>query len=274
MGESSAEFNSAQQATREQSYLKRLAKLEGLRFLYNKPTVEGRENLPSGSCVIATTHLSIFDVPEVAAEMMHSRKTGVVLQSHLLSIPFFRPLVHLMGKERFFPLSNRDASVLPAGEIEQMKDAITRDRRTLVVAAYNPNDKANSKLSDKPGLAAIILAHRARVPLVPVVLNIESKTPLIIGFRIRRFDVGLKNLMLGKKPNAKMIIGNPISYPEIPEDKLEAAINLYSLDKRRVMTDQQIVEAKETLAVLQAEAGEVMKALASNLPPEKRGKWG
>jgi len=194
------------------------------------------------------------------------------LQSHLLSIPFFRPLVHLMGKERFFRLSNRNGSVLRTGEIEQMKDAIVKDGRTLVIAAHNPRGKENWKLSDKPGLAAVLIAHSAKVPLVPVVLDIESETPIIIGISIRRFDIGRS--FLRKRPDAKMIIGNPISYPEIPEDKLEAAINLYSLDKRRVMREEQVQEAQKTLKILKSEAEEVMKALASNLPSEKRGKWG
>lgn len=267
MGESNAEFNNTKQISPEQqSHLKRLEILEKFRFLlYKKPTVEGRENLPPGPCVVATTHLSGYDVPEVTAEMMKNRNAGMALQSTILNFPLARPFVHMLGKENFFPLSNRNSSILNAEEIEQLKDAIVRDGKTLVVAGHNPTK--DWKLPDSPGLAAVILAHAATVPLVPVALDIQSKTYP----KPRRL---VKNSIFGKKPDAKMIIGSPISVSEIPDDQLQLAMNLYSPGKRRLMTQEQVQEVQATLDILKSEAGEVMKALASNLPPEKRGKWG
>lgn len=266
MGEASAEFNNIQQTDHEQPHLKRLRALEKLRlFLYKKPTVEGRQNLPSGACVVATTHLSGYDVPEVAAELMKNRNAGMAMQSTILNFPMLRPFIHLMGEEDFFPISNRNSSNLDFEGLEQMRDAITKEGKTIVLAAHNPTK--DWKLPDNPGLAAVILAHAAKVPLVPVDLDIQSKTYP----KLRRL---VKNSVLGKKPDAKMIIGSPISFPEISEDKLKAVINLYSLDKRRVMSEEQIRGAKVTLNILKSEAESVMKALASNLPPEKRGKWG
>lgn len=266
MGEANAEFNNIQQTDHEQPHLKRLGALEKLRlFLYKKPTVEGRQNLPSGACVVATTHLSGYDVPEVTAEMMKSRNAGMALQSTILNFPLSRPFIHMLGKENFFPLSNRNSSILNAEEIGQLKNAIVKDGKTLVVAAHNPTK--DWKLPDNLGLAAVILAHEAKAPLVPVALDIQYKTYP----KPRRL---VRNSILGKKPDAKIIIGNPMSFPEIPHDKLQSAINLYSLDKRRVMTREQVREAQETIEILRVEAGEVMKALARNLPSEKRGKWG
>lgn len=108
------------------------------------------------------------------------------------------------------------------------------------------------------------------MPLVPVALDIQSKRPL----KPRRLDIRAKNLIFGKKADVKMIIGNPMSFPEIPYDQLQLTINLFSPDKRRTMTAKQIGDAQKIIETLLVEAGEVMQALASNLPPEKRGKWG
>ena len=266
MGESNSEFNNTVQINPEQPHLRRLGLLDKARLLlYKKPIIEGRENLPPGTCVVATTHLSGYDVPEVTAEMMKSRNTGMALQSTILNFPLFRPFVHILGKENFFPISNRNSSSLDIEGLSKMRDAIIKEGKTIVIAGYNPTK--DWKLSDKPGLAAVILAHETKVPLVPVALDIRSKTYP----KPRRL---VKNSILGKKPDARMIIGKPISFSEIPLDKLQAAVNLFSINERRTMTQEQIMEAHATLATLKLEAEEVMKALARNLPPEKRGKWG
>lgn len=265
MGESDAEFNNTRQISLEQRFRpKSLDVLEKFRFAYKKPTVEGRDNLPPGPCVIAATHLSGFDVPEVYAEVAKDRKTGAMQSST------FRRFWDLMRIESVFTVASKNSSsFFNVAIIEKMKDAINKDGRTLIVAAHNPTE--DWKLAEKPGLAAVIIAHFAKVPVVPAALDIQSKTRPP---RLRRVDIVAKNLILGKKPDAKIIIGSPMSFPEIPDDRLQLAMNLYSPDKRRIMTGDQILQAQATLDILKSEAGEVMKALASNLPPEKRGKWG
>jgi len=138
----------------------------------------------------------------------------------------------------------------------------------MVVAGHNHT--RDWKLAEHPGMAAIVLAHMAKVPLVPAVLDIDSKIP--VG-QSTNLSTRIKNFISFKRPDAKIIFGEPINFPEIPEDKLRSAIDLYSPDARRNMTPEQLATATETLETLQKEAAQMMESLASKLPPEKRGKW-
>ena len=267
MGEVSGEVKGFKPLSPEQKFRpKSLDFAEKLRLLYKKPNVEGRENLPQGACVIATTHLSGFDVPEVYAEITKDRKAGISMQESILTHPLFKLAANLIGKDNLFPLSNRNSSILRDEDLEKMKRALVEDGRTLVVAAHNPTK--DWELPDRPGLTPIILAHQAKVPLVPVALDIQTRIP------VRERVISAVKSALRHRPESKIIVGNPILFPEIPEEKLQLVINLFSTEKRRLMTEEQIQEAQVTLNVLKSEAGEVMKALASNLPAEKRGKWG
>ncbi len=244
---------------------KSLDVFEKFRFAYKKPTVEGKENLPQTPCVIATTHLSGFDVPEIYSEITKDRKTGMSMQASILNHPLFRPFAHMIGTDNLFSLSNRSSSSLSLEDIEKMRKAIIEEGRTLVVAAHKPTK--DWKLPDKPGLAAVILAHQAKAPLVPAVLDIESRIP------VREGIISAAKSALKHRPESKIVIGNPMTFDEIPEDKLQQAINLYSPEKRKLMTEEQVLEAQSTFDALKSEAGEVMKSLASKLPVEKRGKW-
>lgn len=266
MGEASGDFNN--QPTQEKPFRpKSLDFLEKLRFAYKKPTVEGKENLPPGPCVIAATHLSGYDVFEIYAEATKDRKTAMALQASILNHPLFKRIANIVGKENFLPLSNDKSTVLRNQELEQMKNAILIEGKTMVVAAHTPTKAW--KLTDNPGMAAVILAHQTNVSVVPAVFDIKSRIPVREGVISQ-----VKHIVLRRHPDSKIIFGNPMSFPEISEDKLQSAINLFSTDKRRAMTQQEVKEAHATLEILRNEAGEVMKSLASNLPLEKRGKWG
>ena len=153
--------------------------------------------------------------------------------------------------------------------LKKMKEGIKNDGRTMIVAGHNPT--RSWKLAESPGMTGVILAHMADVPLVPVALDIDSKTAIGQSTDI---PTRIKNFIMFKRPNSKVIFGEPMNLAKIPEDKLQLAINLYSPDARRVMTPEQIAIATETLKILQEEASQIMEALASKLSPEKRGKWG
>lgn len=242
------------------------------RFDIKKPSVEGLENLPPTPCVVATTHLSDIDVQEVAMVVAKQRKIGIVSQETNLTFPLYRPFVAAIGKENFFPVANapyqgsRTAYSLRIDDLKKMKEGITREGRTMIVAAHNPTH--NWQLAEKPGMAAVVLAHMANAPLVPAALDIESPTPVA---QTTNNLARVKNLL--HRPNAKIIFGEPMQLAEISEDKLRAAVGLYNPDQRRGMSAEQIAEAKETLGVLQRESEQMMESLASKLPPEKRGKW-
>ncbi len=252
-----------------------LGLLELSRLDIKKPTVEGRERLPQGPSVIATTHLSDIDVQEVAAEVARDRKIGIASQASNLTAAIFRPFIGIIGKENFFPLSNTlapggatSAFRLTSADVQRMSDGIVNEGRTMVVSAHKPVD--TWQLPDRPGLAAVVLAHRANVPLVPVALDIESERPVALASeivpRIRRF-------FLRQRPSARMIIGEQIPLSQIPKDQLDEAINLYSVDKRRDMSQEQLAQARQALSILQQEATQMMRELAAKLPEAKRGKW-
>ncbi|KKQ96691.1 MAG: hypothetical protein A3C27_03065 [Candidatus Levybacteria bacterium RIFCSPHIGHO2_02_FULL_39_36] len=242
------------------------------RFDIKKPTVEGLEKLPPTPCVVATTHLSDIDVQEVAMVVANQRKIGIVSQETNLTFPLYKPFVAAIGKENFFPITNapykkgKTAYSLRLDDLRKMQEGITQEGRTMIVAGHNPTH--NWQLAEKPGMAAVLLAHMANVPLVPVALDIESKTPVA---QTTNNLARLKNLL--NRPHAKIIFGDPIELAQLSEEKLKAAVGLYSPDQRRSMTPEQAQEARETLITLQRESEQMMEALASKLPPEKRGKW-
>lgn len=245
------------------------------RFDIKKPTVEGLEKLPPTPCVVATTHLSDIDVQEVAMAVANIRKIGIASQETNLTYAPFVPFVKAIGKENFFPVANapyekgKTAYSLRIDDLKKMQEGITQDGRTMIVAGHNPTH--NWQLAENPGMAAIILAHMANVPLVPATLDIESKTPVAQSTDIMP---RIKNFVTLNRPSAKVIFGDPMDLAEISEEKLRAAVGLYSPDQRRGMTLEQVTEARGTLGVLQRESEQMMEALASKLPPEKRGKWG
>ncbi len=244
------------------------------RFDIQKPTVEGLEKLPPTPCVVATTHLSDIDVQEVAMVVANQRKIGIASQETNLTYAPFVPFVKAIGRENFFPVTNSYTKghagySLRIEDLKGMEEGIKKDGRTMIVAAHNPTH--NWQLAENPGMAAVILAHMANVPLVPAALDIESKTPVAQSTDILP---RVKNFLTLNRPSAKVIFGEPMDLAEITEDKLQAAVGLYSPDQRRNMTPEQVAEARETLGILQKESQEMMEALASKLPPEKRGKWG
>lgn len=253
---------------------KRLNVFEISRFDIKKPTVEGLEKIPPQPCVIATTHLSDIDVQEVALAVADQRRVGVASQETNLTFAPFVPFVKAIGKENFFPVTNSYSKghagySLRMEDLDKMEEGIKQDRRTMIVAAHNPTH--NWALAEHPGMAAVILAHKANVPLVPAALDIDSKTPVA---QSTDMVTRVKNFATLNRPGAKITFGDPVNLAEISEEKLRAAVGLYSPDQRRNMTPEQINEAQETLTILQNESEAMMKSLASKLPPEKRGKWG
>jgi hypothetical protein len=249
---------------------------ESSRFDIKKPIVEGFENIPLIPCIIATTHLSDIDVQEIAMVVADRRKIGMVSQETNLTFPPSKPFIALIGKDNFFPIANtllpedhnKSAYSLRIDDLRGMEDGIKKNGRTMIMAGHNHT--RDWKLAENPGIAAIILAHKAGVPLVPAVLDIDSKNPIAqMTNKLSR----VKNFVTLKRPSAKIIFCEPMNLAEISEDKLRAAIDLYSPDARRNMTPQQIATATETLEILQKEASQMMESFASKLPPEKRGKW-
>ncbi len=257
---------------------RRLKVLEMSRVDIHKPVVKNRELLPDTPCVIATTHISDIDVQEIASIIGEDRKIGVSSLSTNLTFPLFAPFVNAVGRENLFPISNtikhggKFSFSLNIEDIEKMKKGITDEGRTMIVAAHNRTQ--GWKLPEDPGLAAVVLAHVANVPLVPVALDIHSESPIgMAGDILGRATTITKNLLLRKRPHARVSICDPIQPLDISHESIIAAVSLYSIEKRKMMSKEDIDQAKLTLNILKTEARQVMHSLAEKLPYEKRGIW-
>src|SRR5690606_37860772 len=118
----------------------------------------------------------------VAMAVAGTRKIGVASQETNLTFPLYKPFVEAIGKENFFPITNAPyksggtAYSLRIEDLKGMKEGIKKDGRSMIVAGHNPTH--NWQLPENPGMAAIILAHIANVPIVPAALDIHSKTPV------------------------------------------------------------------------------------------------
>jgi len=244
------------------------------RLAIKKPSIEGRENLPQTPCIIATTHLSDIDEQMIAADAGHDRKIGLASFATNQKFIVFKPFITLSGRDNFYDITNAPfkgnftAPSLRQTDFEKMSQAITQEKANIVISAHNRT--YNWELPDKPGLGAVLLAHIANVPIVPSVLDIHS--PTIVGSS-RDILKTVKNFATFNRPESKIIYGQPIYLSEISQEELKGVFNLYSFEARKKMSQEEINAANATLSVLQAEAEQVMHALALKLPPEKRGKW-
>lgn len=265
--------DNSQSASKEKSSL-RLKVFKLSRFDIKKPKVEGLEKIPPTPCVIVTTHLSDIDVQEVVMAVAGRRKVGVASQVTNLTFPPFKPFVAAIGKDNFFPVTNlfkkgHAAYSLRLEDLQKMQEGIREQGRTMIIAGHSPTH--DWKLPEKPGIAAVVLAHMAGVPLIPAIVDIESSNPVA---QTTDNMARVKNFITRKRPSAKIIFGEPIELAEIQEEELASAIGLYSPDKRRSMTQEELLSARGTLSVLKGEADKMMLSMASKLPTEKRGKWG
>lgn len=68
----------------------------------------------------------------------------------------------------------------------------------MIIAAHNPTP--DWQLPEKPGIGAVILAHMANVPLVPVTVEIESSIPAAQARDMTR----VKNIITRDKLEAKI----------------------------------------------------------------------
>src|SRR3989344_5220310 len=109
-----------------------------------KPTVEGLENLPSTPCIVAVTHLSNVDLPQVALAIIDKKKIGFV--------GYKNPLLRVMGRDNFFPIdryrNKENGYDLMTERFQRIRDGIIQDGRTMVIAAHNP--VTNWQLPEKP----------------------------------------------------------------------------------------------------------------------------
>ncbi|MBI2049353.1 1-acyl-sn-glycerol-3-phosphate acyltransferase [Candidatus Roizmanbacteria bacterium] len=227
-----------------------------------RSTVEGIEKLPLRPCVVAVTHLSNVDMPQVALAMADRRKVGFV--------GYENPLSLIVGRENFFPIARyrgiKNGYDLMVEQFKRMHDGITQEGRTMVIAAHNPTQ--DWQLPRNPGIGAVVLAHMTNAPLVPVAVDIQSLTPVAKARDISR----IKNIITNKKYKAKIYFCEPIQLPEITNKQLKLAMRVFISGEENV-SEGEIKSAKETFKILENESEQMMWSIASKLPEQKRGKW-
>jgi 1-acyl-sn-glycerol-3-phosphate acyltransferase len=189
-----------------------------------RTTFIGAENLPpSGGVIVATNHISRLDIPVLFVNPVRPDITALVADKYL-KYPFFRWFAVTAGgiwldrSKADFTAFGQALAALQAG-------------RALGIAPEGTRSNTATLLEGKPG--TVLLAHRARVPIVPVGIT-GTHTALKSLLKLRRGEIVAR-------------FGKPFRLPPFSRENREE-------DLRR-QTD------------------EVMCRIAALLPPEYRGVY-
>ena len=128
--------------------------VKGIYYFAYHVKVEGRENLPSGSYVIASNHRSYADPPLIAVTSGCS-KFSFVAKAELFRNPLFGWLIRKLG-------------AFPVSRVSKIKDG-----RRLVIFPEGTRSKTGKVGKGKTGVA--LIAARAGVPVVPAGIVYNGK---------------------------------------------------------------------------------------------------
>ena len=139
--------------------------VKGIYYFAYHVKVEGRENLPSGSYVIASNHRSYADPPLIAVTSGCS-KFSFVAKAELFRNPLFGWLIRKLGA---FPVSRG------TGNLSVIDDSVSKikDGRRLVIFPEGTRSKPGKVGKGKTGVA--LIAARAGVPVVPAGIVYNGK---------------------------------------------------------------------------------------------------
>ena len=136
--------------------------------------IEGSENVPeTGGAIIASTHISNFD--PVTLGFCLKRKLKFMAKEELFR---FKPLGAFISALGAFPVKrgSRDkAAIENAAEV-------LNDGNLLVIFPEGTRSKSGRVEEYKPG--AVLLAHKAGIPLVPTAIIAKKRYALFAGIRI------------------------------------------------------------------------------------------
>ncbi len=194
-------------------------------FLINHLTrteYHGVEHLPKrGGFLVATNHISRLDIPVLFVNPVRADITALVADKYLKN-PFIRWFAVKAGG---IWLDRSKADFTAFGQAL----ATLQSGRALGIAPEGTRSKNQQLLEGKPGV--VLLAHRGRVPIVPVgITGTESALAKIFTFRTARIQVRF---------------GEPIHLPPFSRESREED--------------------------LQRQTEEIMCRIAALLPPEYRG---
>ena len=139
--------------------------VKGIYYFAYHVKVEGRENLPSGSYVIASNHRSYADPPLIAVTSGCS-KFSFVAKAELFRNPLFGWLIRKLGA---FPVSRG------TGNLSVIDDSVSKikDGRRLVIFPEGTRSKTGKVGKGNTGVA--LIAARAGVPVVPAGIVYNGK---------------------------------------------------------------------------------------------------
>lgn len=159
--------------------------------LTSRPEVIGRERIPRDPpYILATNHLSAFDIPLLAAVFPHAIRALAAIEHR--SNPLYALVLEASG-----------AIWVRRGEVDRqaLRTALAvleRDEVVGVAPEGTRADKSHALQEGKAGTA--YLATRAKVPIVPVGLAGTEK---------------IKSSLLGlRRPRVRVMIGEPFRLPK------------------------------------------------------------
>jgi 1-acyl-sn-glycerol-3-phosphate acyltransferase len=130
--------------------------------------VIGRENLPSGACVLASKHQSAWETVAFAHLFW---PVLFVLKKELTYIPFFG----------WSLLATRQIIIDRSAGVQAMRHLIKEGKRAAALGARIPifPEGTRTRVGDQPPLlpGVVALARHLNLPLVPVALNSGSLWP-------------------------------------------------------------------------------------------------
>lgn len=241
----------------------------------NKFEVKGKEHLqeiPEGKkIIVAASHATDYDMPYAYYALGNDLKLRFTRSSQLEKFivdPLTAGVIRYAGEENFLPVTYRKGSeesgrnegqFNPDDYIKMME--ATEEGDALLVAAHRPSNKG--ELSEYAGYADVYLAQMTDGVVVPVAINIESKTPAV--------TIGAKIKSIFQKSDATASIGEPLSFPKIPG--IEQFGDLIRKHKSERLTPEEQADFHRIHMALKEQSHDVMKHIAEMMPEEKRGAW-
>jgi 1-acyl-sn-glycerol-3-phosphate acyltransferase len=140
--------------------------------LFFRWRVIGRENIPDGPMILCSNHISNWD-PITVGLCVRRRKVHFMAKEELFRVPVVAFLVRAL---QAFPVKRG------AADKASLKYAVELLRSGKIVAMFPEGTRSKTGIPGKghPGVAMI--AHRAKVPVVPMAIigNYKLFSPLVV----------------------------------------------------------------------------------------------
>ncbi len=231
-----------------------------------EPIIDGWENITDEPCVVATTHLSGIDPREIARVLADRRNVTLAVDAANLSSPRLAPWFYLLGRDNFLPISTTDSHL--GKEMGAFTKSINEQGKTIVISAYLP--KKSWQLPEKGGLAAVVLAHAAKVNLVPAAMTYESPDVVARGWDLPKRAA---NIFKNQRSATAISFCEPINLVSFSRDEIDQTMRSLDRNEREKLSDEQKRIAHANIKIWRAETAQVMSALASKVPQELHAKY-